>query len=854
MGLAACVNGSAAMAFCLSPIVRRGECWAVFLAFSLLLVSGVEWSTCSPAFAQDDAAGHAFQLQVVGPEGRPVASASVDIRGPTAVTADQIQRGQFVRAGAYGTLVMTDVEGRLALTFPQRPERLSLAIQQAGYGPYWAGWEGAQAVPAEFRAELDAAWSVGGTVVDEHGLPVESAEVRPRIDYKKRPGDTQQLGVGTHILTDAQGTWRFEHVPVSQSDVFVEVSHSGYQAFRQSLPRDGFQVTPNTAEGGRIELKRGLTVTGTVSDESGQPIAGALVRTKFLNDIRETRTDEHGVYRLAGCEPRMARVVVSAQGRAIDMREVRIDPKMDPVDFALQPGGKIRVRVVDEQGQGIPKARIFFQRWRGRFEYFEFDHVHSYTDENGVWQWDEAPLDPFHADICRPEGMQLPKESLHAREEEYVFTPPRALVVSGRVVDGKTKEPIQKFRVIPGLRNLDPRIRMNWISSDSYEAADGTYRVRFTHSYPAHLVRIEADGYQVAISRDIQSGEGEVTYDFELQRAMDIAATIVTAAGKPAAAAKIALGVAGSQISIDNGDLDDGSTFATRLDADAEGHFSLPARNEPFQLVITHPAGFAYVTSNEGPVPDRIVLVPWARAEGVFRVGTQPMPNVILELYGGGIHSYGADVPNIFTHDNVTTGEGGRFVFDRVFPGHRRIGRRILLMVNEGAVEVTSSLRVPAEFVAGETTTVHLGGTGRTVVGALAPPADHEGKVLWNFALIHVRADWSPPPDPTPANVQNDPQRRKAWWDAWRVTAAGRAWTFANETYERLLRESPYITASVDRDGSFRLDDVPAGAYVLSIDFSQHEAGVLQGYRFSVPPSEGTNEPLDLGTLMLDKR
>lgn len=272
-----------------------------------------------------------------------------------------------------------------------------------------------------------------------------------------------------------------------------------------------------------------------------------------------------------------------------------------------------------------------------------------------VWEWDEAPLDEFQADICRPEGMQLPKQSLGARDEEYVFTPPRALVVSGRVVDAKTQQPIKRFRVTPGLRNRDPGIRMNWITNDSYDASDGNYRIRFTHGYIAHLVQIEAEGWQVAISRDTMTDEGEVDVDFELQPAEDIAATILTAAGVPAARAKIALGVAGSKIKIANGDINDGSTYALRLDADAEGSFRIPARTEPFRIVITHPSGAAYLKSSAGPIPDQITPTPWARAEGTFRVGAQPAPNVVLSLDAGIRHS-----PNTAHPTVAHTGENTR--------------------------------------------------------------------------------------------------------------------------------------------------------------------------------------------------
>jgi hypothetical protein len=368
------------------------------------------------------------------------------------------------------------------------------------------------------------------------------------------------------------------------------------------------------------------------------------------------------------------------------------------------------------------------------------------------------------------------------------------------------------------------------------------------------MVRIEAKGYRVTVSRDIMTDEGAVNVNFALQPAEDLAAVILTAHGQPAGDAKIAIGLAGSQISIENGDFRDSSTFATRLDADGQGNFSIPSRTEPFQLVIIHPSGFAYLKSTEGPIPNNITLTPWARVEGTFRVGAQSAPNVVLSMFAEGIHSYGDDVPRIFTRHDVTTGEGGQFVFDRVFPGKGRIGRRILLMVDEGATEVTSSQRVSAEFIAGETTVLNLGGTGRPLMGRLLPPAGYSERVFWNFALVKVQADLTPPPAPTPpVDVEGDPDRRKAWWDAWKATVAGQAWTAAYTAYQQLEDDYPYITASVDRDGSFRIDDVPVGEYVLRLRFSQKAPGVLSDYRFSVPAvgEDKTAEPIDIGALTL---
>ena len=135
-------------------------------------------------------------------------------------------------------------------------------------------------------------------------------------------------------------------------------------------------------------------------------------------------------------------------------------------------------------------------------------------------------------------------------------------------------------------------------------------------------------------------------------------------------------------------------------------------------------------------------------------------------------------------------------------------------MADEGAKEVTSTCKIAASFPAGQTVHIDLGGTGRSVVGKLQPPEGFTGEVRWNFAIVHVQPD---------------------------------------EKGER--EDSPFITATVDRDGKFHIDDAPAGQYSLSVRFDRDDAGHLDNHRFAVQQTnEGaTAEPVDLGTLKLEK-
>ncbi|MGH7193417.1 MAG: hypothetical protein ACREJM_07765, partial [Candidatus Saccharimonadales bacterium] len=193
--------------------------------------------------------------------------------------------------------------------------------------------------------------------------------------------------------------------------------------------------------------------------------------------------------------------------------------------------------------------------------------------------------------------------------------------------------------------------------------------------------------------------------------------------------------------------------------------------------------------------------------------GKDPAAGVPITIMSEGISSRGDGVPHIYTTQEVSSEKGGRFVFERVLPGRARIGRNLKLTPADGAREATSSCLFDVDFVAGATTQVDLGGSGRAVVGTLRPPRGFRGTVNWAFALIDVRPDG----DGTENGLS--------------------------------------CAATVDREGNFRLDDLPKGEYLLSAQFSRQPAGSLFGYRFVVPrTTEELEQPIDLGALDLNSQ
>jgi beta-lactamase regulating signal transducer with metallopeptidase domain/protocatechuate 3,4-dioxygenase beta subunit/uncharacterized GH25 family protein len=844
----------------------------VLAGIALLPMAGGRWAASAEPIAAADGKEQPkatekqqFELLVVGPDGKPIPEAIVKIQSDPPLKAEQFLEGKFVKKARAGIRATTDSEGRLKLAFAAKPKWLSADITTPGYGPYLAEWsshEHSEEIPPSFTAELDAGWSVGGIVVDGQGNPVAGVEIEPGIVVKKRPGDLQELWLGPTTKTDAAGKWRFDSVPASKRDIPIGFHHKSFQPEHQNLTRTDFGLELAQAPTAKFRLSPGLRVTGKVTDEAGKPIAGAILRTQLGgHSNREAKTGEDGTYQIVGCMAQADTIVVSAKGRATDLRQIRIEEGMAPVDFQMQPGGKVRIRVVDENGKGLAKARIFFQNWRGEFAYFTLKHVNQYADKNGVWEWNEAPIDAFYADICPPGGRQISGQSIIARDEEYVFQRAPVLEITGMVVDDETKEPIKKFNVVPGSRYQQQETY--WIRSETFESTQGKFSLRRNTERGPYLVRIEADGYLSAESRTIYVNEGKVAVRFDLKKGESVATSITTPDGAPAAKARVALGVAGSQIRNRNGEIDPGQLVnAIHAVADADGKVKFPPQTEPFYLVVTHPAGYARVQVTLDTIPKTIKLEPWATVEGTFRIGKNPAPNVRLTLIpeARGFHESG--VLQIYSSYHTTTDKNGRYRFDRVLPGRARIGREVYMMANRGALEIASARLDWIDLTGGKTAKIELGGTGRPVTGRLALPEDFAGKVDWNFASIRIVPHAPTPPAVAPPQVpdeiRNDQAKLQQFVQDWENSPAGlawKAWGIAAAANQRIMANNPELTVMVAADGSFRIDDTPAGPYALSVSFIEQRgpAGLkMENLEFRVPDMEGdrSDEAFDLGVLI----
>jgi hypothetical protein len=475
------------------------------------------------------------------------------------------------------------------------------------------------------------------------------------------------------------------------------------------------------------------------------------------------------------------------------------------VNFELKPGGTIRVRILDEQGRPAARGTVYLQGWRGNFDYLQFDRAPREADVDGVWEWNEAPAGELTASIGRQHGMTLNNRTLTARKEEYVFRVPPELVISGKVVDAETKQPIKSFRAVRGYRWREDQ-RAYWDTNSKLQATDGRYEMRQNFEQATFLVRIEADGYLHAVSREVKSNEGNVPIDFELIGGKDITGTVLAPDGRPAAGAKVGLVPAESGVVIHRGEIENLRGRDDLQETDETGKFRVTAKNDDFTLVITHHSGYVELTGLPAS-PRAIKLTPWSRIEGTFLARGKPLADVEITL-NDTVFIGRNRAPN--SQESQTTDLHGRFVFDRVLPGKRRLSAK--RTTGRGESEISSSVSIAVDCPPGQTAHVDLGTTGRPVIGQLRRPSESKPEAEWKSAQIYIGQ----------AKQQTSPEAQL------------------------------FFQATPDHEGNFAIEDLPPGDYWLTAVLEGAQ-NLMHSRSFTVPNvnEKLSQRPVDLGVLTL---
>jgi hypothetical protein len=802
-----------------------------FSVFMMLLAAGVAWRAAPLARCADAGKGTQaahpvslpFVLTVQGPDGRALARVAVQIRYEPAIDAAQVREGKFLRSEPGAVFVESNASGRVAIELAPGVGQLDCCIEMPGFAPQAVRWKAVFSPLSPITMQLAPAWSVGGIVVDGEGKPIEGARVTPRLnDLRIDPLVNGLSGMQRRenqfaqpCGTDFEGKWHYDCVPISRGEFRCAIDHPQFAPERRSLSRAEFGCDAGRPPTARIVLRPGLTIGGKVMDDEGAPISGARIRARLPNALREGTSGADGVYHLRGCEAGVATFVASAKGRAMQTRSLWIGPAASTVDTRLDPASSLSLRVVDENDRPCAEARVHLLPPHSAYDdvdnRFEFANIDQRVDQDGRWEWSEAPQERVIVSVEFPGGVRYEGSCRPLPDEEYVIKQPTYLPVTGTVVDRATRQSIKHFRVLAGSRADN---------GDCYYfgakyAEDGRYQVQFGVLPPKRVLRIEADGYQPAISRDIKVEEKTASVNFELIAGQNLEGVVLTPAGLPAAGATIALATGPTLFAIVNGDLMVRENYWVEMrQTDASGHFHFPPPDRHYYLAIVHPSGYAWFE----PIPRsnrrRITLDPWSRIEGTYRVGGKAAAGVPMSLTSQVPPPLGDAGLRIVVRSQTTTGRDGGYDFDRVPACSGEVGRLLRWAPRLGHPEPESACMATSNFPLGKAVRIEFGQNGRAVIGRLRPPRGFDKPLPWQFATVTIF--------PRSENAVAD----RRWYQA-----------------------------SIDSAGRFRFDDLPPGQYTIQCQSVAFIPCHLDNRVIFVPSEDvrPLDQPLDLGEMELQK-
>jgi RNA polymerase sigma factor (sigma-70 family) len=603
-----------------------------------------------------------------------------------------------------------------------------LVTERDGFADTRLRWYAAreQTIPQEYTLRLARAVSIAGTVVDPDGNPVAGA----KVGFGNWPDPSKDAAIETSdfewpfwiaVTSDTQGHWQITRMApevirsmsgAAQKPLYVRSAY-------ENNPENQSKLLAGTYE---FRLGRAAEVSGCVVNTNGEPVPNAKVTIGQMSDVnsRETNSDAHGGFHLAGCMPGQTLLTAEANGYAATTMPVDLKTNAGPIRITLAVGKVLRLHVVNREGNPISKAMVWLNPFSpdgANSAPVQVDFERS-TDAKGNLKWSNAPNRELTFDISAAGYMRVSRVTIMPNEGERVITLPPALTISGTVRDAATGELIPSFKVIAGWQETNQPsgvVHNRWSGIDRFwlSFAGGT----FHHIYDeplrvgdsSYVFKIEAEGYAPFITRPVGLDEGDVQLDAQLRAAASTVVTVTNPDGLPAANVDVGFLSPGARLYLVPGGISRSLVHseASVIMTDSQGHFALKPDDSVTGVVAANADGYAEATVAALASDPVIVLQPWGKLEGTVLLQKGPTTNCTLALQFGAVRRDGVSAE--FGADEAQTDTAGHFLFAQVPPGtHRLVQRDQVSGPNGGGV--ASRLLTNVFIQSGEKTSVTVNG------------------------------------------------------------------------------------------------------------------------------------------------
>ena len=744
------------------------------------------------------------------------------------------------RIGDKKVSVRTDEAGVAEFALPDKPPELLSIHVRGDFVPLKVEWDNTNdsdpnPIPTSFTFYAQRGRKLSGRITDAAGNPIAGAKLTPPeynnwgTSIPKQSSQQQTDWTGWESQTDQDGLWSINHAPLQLGKFDAMVSHPDFA-------NDYIMFNAATVKSHSFIMQTGVTVHGAITDPTGRTLANTqvMLTPKFATPgLWMTRTNDRGEYEFHHVKPDEFGLSVMHKDFTPQTEKIRDFSGAQVVNFQLQPGTPIRFHFVDENDKPVPGVRVICNHWREGRALKEFENViPEMSDADGNWVWEHAPKGRVGYEVTRKNSISRRSLWLEPKEEpcEYVIHP--ALEISGKVTSKSTGKPIPDFRIVRGNWSSGDGFNSSEDSSDSdqdggiawdqYNAKlmkNGHYYFRINETQNKHFIKVEAPGYKPAVSDAFFDSDGKFQLDFQLEEGNDLTGKIVDQEGKTVSNAKVCCLLPGRQTEIRNLVPEEYGLVSSVSDAD--GNFVLPEQDQSYAIMVIADKGFALVLEDEFALArQKIKIEAWATIRGTCMIGDKPAVGEKMMIFPERSKELPKSLNTSFMFNDIVVGNDGSYEIPRVPPNITwTIGRAVFIERKYGGAmgAATHASRITTK--PGIVEKVHVGGTGRPLIGKFKLPADAARKVDdWNDSPSYLR------------RIRGDG-----------MYADGMYWFRIND------------------DGTFRVEDLEAGDYrllVTAVDMLANAANFEIGrveVDFTIPKIEGgrSDVPFDLGTMEL---